>query len=216
MWRKANLGVWALGLWTVWTLVAEKMWIEAAEQLVTSITWVVEPTKTFVSSILEKIDLSQITSFIWENAPLADASTNTLMTGWFYAAAWWLWWYLASNSLGKVLNLKENKLDDALASLAWLVWGWWLWTWISGLTWLWLTGLTFVWSKKLLEKLIEKTVWPKYAFLAKYIALAPAWLVASWTWLVDSAMWAVWIAWLWIAWFNKTKEWITWKTAETA
>lgn len=47
-----------------------------------------------------------------------------------------------------------------------------------------------------------------YAHLAKYIAMAPAWFMASTSWLIDSslALASTGLAVTWLAWYNLAKK----------
>ena len=195
-----NTVVWATALTWVWAEVAAYSGLETWNAIV---DWMLESVKSWTNMILESwIDLSSITSYISENSPLSVSWWEELV----WPGMFWVAWMAISNYASKKLwkwTWTDNKVDDNIAWASWLVWWIWFWLGSASLAGAWLTWLSYVWSRKVIEKMIPSN----YSHLAKYLALIPAWAVASSTWLVDwLSVLAPILAWTAIFWVNKMRS----------
>ena len=192
-----NYSLWGLVLWWTGLEIASLNWSESASMIIDSITW---PVKDLVDSTLEWVDLSELLGYIGDNSPLSITWWEDLVWPWLFWIAWMASWYYASNKLWEWIWI-DNKTDDNIAWTAWLVWWLWFWLWSATMIWAWLTWLSYVWSRKIIEKMLPAN----YVHLAKYLAMAPAWFVASSTWIIDasSSVLAPILAWTALFWINR-------------
>lgn len=190
MGKKINMASWWLALW--WTALATANLLEDANKIDTNIA----------SPIVD------VLNWVKDNAIEVLNSLNLLLPNWWEGllAPWLMWlawtivWYGTSRWLTKITWV-DSKFDDNLSWISGAV------TWLglslgSVMTvWAWLTWLTFAWSRKVFEAMLPA----EYVHLAKYLALAPTWFVASSTWLVDPSVsvLAPILAWTAMFWVNR-------------
>lgn len=200
--------MWKLNKVLGWTLIGgTALWIaglaenETAKAIISSL-W--DTVSNSTSLILDSLNVpTEVSTFIAENAPLSFSWWESLVwPAMFWGIGAYLW-----NKSSKILWswtwTDANKYDDNIAWTAGLI-GWlWFGLWSVSLAAGWLTWLSYVASRKVIEKMLP----PNYVHLAKYIALAPAWFMASTTWLVDSsiALASTALAWTWLLWYNMSK-----------
>ena len=199
MW-KLNKVIWWTALAWVALETAALAWNETASAIV---AWLVETAKNSTHMILNSVDLSTVSSYIAENAPLSIPWWESLIWPAMFWAAWAYLWNKSSKILWKWTWTEANKWDDNVAWVSGLVAWVWFWLWSVPLATAGLTWLSYVWSRKVFEKILPA----KYVHLAKYFALAPAWAVASATGLTDGlSILAPILAWTVVFWVNKLRS----------
>ena len=189
-----------------WTLIGgTALWVaglaknKTAEAIITSLGNTVSNSTNL---ILDSLNMpTEVSAFIAQNAPFSwwESLVWPAMFWWVGAYLWNKW----SKILWEWTWTETNKYDDNIAWTAGLI-GWlWFWLWSVSLAAGWLTWLSYVGSKKIIEAMLPAN----YVHLAKYMALAPAWFMASTTWLVDSsiALVSTALTWTWLLWYNMSK-----------
>ena len=178
-WNKIGWGalLWWTALW-----VATVAWNETAKAIVSSLS---DTVSNSTSMILKWFEVPEsVSTFIADNAPLSISWWEELVWPWLFGAAWAYLWNKWSKILWGWTWTEWNKVDDNIAGTSGFVWWLWFWMWSVWLVTAWLTWLSYVASRKVIEKMLPAN----YVHLAKYIALAPAWFMASTSWLVDSSI----------------------------
>lgn len=190
----AGVLLWGTALWT-----ANLAWSETAKAILASL-W--DTVSNSTNMILDGFEVPEsFSTFVAENAPLSISWWEELVWPSIFWATWAYLWNKWSKILWSMTWTEWNKVDDNMAWVSGFV-GWvWFWLWSVPLASAW---LSYVASRKVIEAMLPDS----YAHLAKYIALAPAWFMASSSWLIDSSMAvaATALAWTWLLWYKMARS----------
>ncbi len=160
--------------------------------------WVNEAIKAKVGAILWDIPLLSKAGSLWHWV--------------LWAGIWWAIWFGTDKLSSWGSNIESRKSDKINSVwgwvLAWLASTWELWAispylWQAGVAW-----MSYSVSKKFIEAGITKLRWADKAYLAKYLAVAPAAIATSVAWWLDA--WIATVAWAGVVWSMMIKNNFKW------